>query len=194
MKNNNLINLYIFHILKFIKLHSSDFTFKVIIHLHNDIWKDKIDLTQHRLTKTCNSFSINCVNFLIGSLVLSRLIFFFFYFKNKLSDRLIKSPFYNVSVLGSNCKYRCLSQISTVSFLWFYIITYIYVTCSLLMMRFRAMPCDPCMCMARVPTILLVLSYCLCIPSISWSAVIYCEQPTNILLNQILPFILFELK
>lgn len=95
LKFMTVINLYIFHILIHTKLNIADFTLREDIHRHDTRGRSKIDLPQHRLTKSGNSFHFNCVKFFNRLPCTARSIPFK-RFKTKLREWLINNPFYSI--------------------------------------------------------------------------------------------------
>uniref|UniRef100_A0A1B6HJN6 Reverse transcriptase domain-containing protein n=1 Tax=Homalodisca liturata TaxID=320908 RepID=A0A1B6HJN6_9HEMI len=95
LKFMTVINLYIFHILVYTKLHITDFNTRQDFHQHNTRGKNKLDLPQHRLVKTGNSFKFNCITF-YNKLPASATMTPFNIFKLKISNWLICNPFYSL--------------------------------------------------------------------------------------------------
>jgi len=90
-----VINLYIYNILIYTKANLQHFLTRQDIHNHNTRKREKLDLHQHRLALTGNSFESNCVKFynklpdpLFHANVSS--------FKTSIYNWLLDNPFYSL--------------------------------------------------------------------------------------------------
>lgn len=95
LKFMTVINLYIYHLLTYTKLHITDFNDRQSIHHHNTRGKNKIDLPHHRLAKTGNSFKFNCIKFFNRLPSTARQVSMN-KFRSTLREWLIANPFYSI--------------------------------------------------------------------------------------------------
>lgn len=90
-----VINLYILQVLIYTKQHMNLFELRSNIHTYNTRGNSQLDLPQHRLAKSGNSFKINCVKF-FNKLPESANTVPFNRYKSKINDWLINNPFYSL--------------------------------------------------------------------------------------------------
>lgn len=97
-----VINLYIYHILIYTKTNLHLFLTRQDFHQHFTRFRYKLDLPQHRLTKTGSAHQANCINF-FNKLESGAFTTKFPNFKNKLLTWLQMHPFYSIDeFLASN--------------------------------------------------------------------------------------------
>ena len=58
-----IINLYIYHVLLYTKANLSTFLTRQDVHEHNTRNRNRLDIPQHRLSKTGVSYKISCITF-----------------------------------------------------------------------------------------------------------------------------------
>lgn len=91
-----VINLYIFHVLMYAKDNLHLIPQRLDIHCHNTRHRDILDLPQHRLSITSNSFKINSIKF-FNRLPKEAWSTTRQNFKNKLYNWLLNNPFYSIA-------------------------------------------------------------------------------------------------
>jgi len=96
LKIPTIINLYIFQILLYTKSNLHNFRIRQDQHNHYTRNRGKIDIIQHRLAITGNSYKLNCINF-FNKLPEEAKVVSFNVFKNKLYHWLISNPFYTIN-------------------------------------------------------------------------------------------------
>lgn len=95
MKILTVINLYIYHILIHTKTNLHLFSNRLDIHNHNTRNRHKLDIPQHRLTKTGTSHQVNCIKF-FNKLHESAHNTSVNIFKKRILTWLQANPFYNL--------------------------------------------------------------------------------------------------
>lgn len=91
-----VVNLYILQVLLYTKQNQHKFFTRNSIHSHNTRGKDFLDLPHHRLAKSGNSYQINSIKF-FNRLPVTAHLTPFKKFKNKITDYLLKNPFYSIT-------------------------------------------------------------------------------------------------
>jgi len=90
-----VINLYIYHILLYTKANLSTFFVRQDFHEYNTRNSNRLDIPQHRLSKTSESYKINCITF-FNKLPVTAQTVHFNKFKKQVYEWLIHNPYYSV--------------------------------------------------------------------------------------------------
>ncbi len=91
-----VINLYIYQILIYTKINLHLFFTRENVHQHSTRFSHKLDLPQHRLSKTGSSYKANCIKF-FNKLHVSAHDTTLTNFKNRLTLWLQSNPFYAIN-------------------------------------------------------------------------------------------------